>query len=83
MGCDDEDEPVFWFALALAEGEKGRLSDFVKDKAIWLINQGGDLERWDTADNQKNYKKRKKVIEDLYEKFLTEKFSSHSCPVVL
>jgi len=30
----DEDEPVFWFALALSQWRKGRLMESVKEEAI-------------------------------------------------
>ena len=34
MNCNDPDEDVFWFVLALCEWKKGRLSQFVKKKAL-------------------------------------------------
>lgn len=88
LNCQYEEEAVFWFALALAEWNKGRLSEFVKSKAIAWIEQGGDLERWNTTDNQKNFLKRKKVIEELYETLMSpvptekkvRKPTVHHCP---
>lgn len=62
-----EEEPVFWFALALAESRKGRLSEFVKNQAMYYLDHGGDLERWNTPGNQKKYLKRVQVIEKLRE----------------
>ena len=70
LGVGDDEEPIFWCALALAEWNKGRLSEFVKQKALYYLEQGGDLELWDTPDNQKNYQKRKKVLEELHAKLL-------------
>ena len=54
-----EDEPVLWFALALIEWRKGRLTERVKIKALEWIERGGDLERWETPGNEGNARKRK------------------------
>lgn len=67
-----EDEPIFWFALALSQLKKGRLSEYVKNKAILFIDNGKDLERWNTPNNEKNYKKRIKELEKLKERLLSE-----------
>lgn len=64
----DEEESVFWFALALAEWNKGRLSEYVKGKALAILDNGGDLERWNVPGKEKAYEKRKKVIADLKDK---------------
>lgn len=84
---DDEEEPVFWMALALAEWNKGRLSPFVKQKALNILDNGGDLERWNEPGNEKNYQKRQTVIRDLRNKLLSEmppkkrmKASVRHCP---
>lgn len=84
----DPDEAVFWFALALSEWKKGRLSFLVKTKALYYIEDGGDLKRWDIPDEQKNYQKRAAVMDDLKEKLLSEqparkkvkKATVHCCP---
>ena len=60
VGC--EEEPDFWFALALTEWKRGRLSEFVKNQALCFIDNGQDLARWRGS---KDYKKRQKVIEHL------------------
>lgn len=65
------DEPVFWFALALAQWQKGRLLNDVKEKAIEFIDKGSDLESWNTAGNEKNYKKRKQVLTKLRDTLLS------------
>lgn len=65
LDCNDPDEDIFWLVLARCEWEKGRLSEFVKSKALLCLERGNDLQRWNTSNNQKNYKKRKKVLEDL------------------
>lgn len=72
LGREDENEPVFWFALALAEWNKGRLSEKTRSMALYYLEQGGDLERWNTPGNQKNYSKRKKVLSELKKKLLGE-----------
>jgi hypothetical protein len=40
---DDEDK-VFWLALAAAQSERGRLQPKVRDRALRIIETGGDLE---------------------------------------
>lgn len=83
-----EEEPVFWFALALAESKKGRLSAYVKNQAMYYLDQGGDLERWNTPGNQKKYLKRVQVIEKFREtltgpqpeKKKVRKATVHHCP---
>ena len=77
---------VFWFALALAEWNKGRLSQRAKENALKAIQSGRDLECW--SEDQKMYQKRKAVLEKL-EKTLTseqppekkvKKLSVRRCP---
>ena len=60
-----EDEPVLWFALALIEWRKGRLTERVKIKALEWIERGGDLERWEVPGNEGNVRKRKKELDKL------------------
>lgn len=68
---DTEDESVFWFALALSQWNKGRMTDDIKHKALEFVDNGKDLERWNTSDNQINYKKRIKELQKLKEKLLS------------
>lgn len=83
-----EEETALWFALALVEWKKGRLSEFAKDKALSILNNGGDLERWNRPGNEKNYAKRVKVIEGLRRTLLSpmpakkkiRKPTIHRCP---
>ncbi len=63
---DEDDAPLFWFALADTQWKYGRLLPYVKEKAIEYINSGVDLERWE--ENKSLYNKRKKVLEELAEK---------------
>jgi hypothetical protein len=60
---DPDEGPVFWLALAATQWKKGRLEDFVLQRAITTIDGGADLERWDV--NSRDYKKRQKVLEKL------------------
>ena len=88
MNCNDPDEDVFWFALALCEWKKGRLSQFVKEKALDALENGRDLNRWNTVGNEKNYEKRKKVLKELKSTLLSpmppakkiKKPTVHHCP---
>lgn len=88
MNCGDPDEDVFWFVLALCEWKKGRLSPFVKEKALQALSSGRDLELWRAAGDKKNYEKRKKVLKELEETILSpmppakkiRKPTVHHCP---
>lgn len=88
LNCNDPDEDVFWFALALCEWKSGRLSSDVKAKALSALDCGRDLERWNTVDNQKNYRKRKKVLKEFQDVILSplppvkkiKKPTVHHCP---
>jgi len=88
LNRSDPDEDVFWFALALCEWKKGRLSLTVKEKALNALENGHDLYRWRIAGNEKNYKKRKKVLKELKDIILSpmpplkkiKKPIVHHCP---
>lgn len=43
---EDEDSVVAWLALAAAQSQTGRLQPDVRDRALALIESGGDLELW-------------------------------------
>ncbi len=60
---DSDDAAVFWLSLAATQWKLGRLVDFVKQKAIDIIDNGQDLERW-RAD-LRQLKQRKVVLEKL------------------
>lgn len=59
-----------------------------KTKALYYIEDGGDLKCWDIPNEQKNYQKRAAVMDDLKEKLLSEqparkkvkKATVHNCP---
>ena len=42
---DAETESVFWMALAAAQMETGRLLPEVRDRALAIIDAGGDVDR--------------------------------------
>jgi len=63
---DEEEAPLFWFALADTQHKYGRLLPEVKDEALKYIDLGTDLERW--KDTKKQYYKRKDVLDKLKEK---------------
>ena len=60
---DPDEGPVFWLALAATQWKNGRLEDFVLRRALAVIDDGGDLARWDA--NSGDYKKRQRVVEKL------------------
>lgn len=88
LNCNDPDEDVFWYVLALCEWKKGRLSSTVKEKALSALENSRDLNRWNTSGNEKNYKQRKKALKELRETLLSpmptakkvKKPTVHHCP---
>lgn len=68
---DIDDAPVFWFALADTQWNLGRLESLVKEKALYYLDEGSNLERWKN-ENSKLFEKRKAVLEKLKEKLLSE-----------
>lgn len=66
---DIDDEPIFWFALADTQWSLGRLEKLVKEKALYYIQSGEDIERWKTQ-NPKEAKKREEVLFNLQQKLL-------------
>ena len=65
---DDEDQYDFWFAVASYSYDLGRLLPEVKEKAIALIDAGGDLERWEGREKSK----REAVLNELKTKLMSE-----------
>jgi hypothetical protein len=45
---DPEMTVTFWVALAVTQSRLGRLQDSVRDRAVQLIDAGGDLARWES-----------------------------------
>lgn len=67
---DPYDASVFWFAFADTQWEFGRLEDSVKEKALFYIERGYDLKRWEEECPQKA-KSRANVILRLKQKLLS------------
>ena len=67
---DLDDAVVFWFALADTQWELGRLEDSVREKALFYIQNGYDLKRWQ-IENPKAALTREMIINRLKEKLLS------------
>ncbi|SHO54185.1 hypothetical protein [Anaerocolumna xylanovorans] len=46
---DDEEEALFWFALAETQWKTGRLMPEVREKALYWIENAGGLEGWEES----------------------------------
>lgn len=55
------EEPIFWIALASIEWKYGRISDFVKSRALEQIENKTDLPYW----NERDRNKREKILDEL------------------
>jgi hypothetical protein len=44
--ADEDDATVVWLGLAAAQMQTGRLQDAVRDRALRIIEDGGDVDRW-------------------------------------
>src|SRR5262249_27727313 len=62
--ADPDDSIVFWLALAAAQAETGGLLDSVRDRAVGLIDRGGDVARWAQEDDDLA-REREQVLADL------------------
>ena len=60
---DPEEGPTFWIGLAATQWKLGRLLPEIRDKAIEIICQGGDLHRWKNSGT--NLEKRRMVLDKL------------------
>ena len=67
---DLDESSVFWFALASTQWSLGRLIEDVKQKALEIIENGQDLERWN--ENEKDLNKRRQVLNKLKNKLQSE-----------
>ena len=68
---DFDDAPIFWFALADTQWDFGRLENRVKEEALYYINDGRDLIRWEN-ENPEHAKKRAEVLCGLEQKLLSK-----------
>ena len=44
---DEDDAPVFWFAMADMQWNYGRLQEEVKNKALYYLDDMKNLQRWE------------------------------------
>jgi hypothetical protein len=56
---------LFWMALAAAQMETGRLLPDVRDRALKIIDSGGDIDRWHEDGDESLAKQRARVLERL------------------
>ncbi|MDL2327642.1 hypothetical protein LJC64_03170 [Ruminococcaceae bacterium OttesenSCG-928-A11] len=68
---DQDDGPIFWFALADTQWSLGRLLPFVKEKAIEWIDSGVNQRRWEQEAPAAHARKRAQVLAVLREKLLS------------
>lgn len=84
---DEEEEPLFWFALADTQWNYGRLLPEVKEKALFFLSENHELERWN-ASGPKMIAAWKKTLKDLQEKLClpqppekkVSKYRLYRCP---
>lgn len=70
---DEDEAPVFWFALSDTQWNLGRLLPFVKEKALEYLKKGSNLKRWEReAINQREYKGRAKVLQELEQRLMSQ-----------
>jgi len=60
-----ENEKLFWMALAAAQMETGRLVPKVRDRALTIIDGGGDVDRWRENGDASLARQRARVLERL------------------
>lgn len=69
---DEDEAPIFWFALADTQWKLGRLIPFVKEKALEYLKSGTNLTRWQKeAVSQREYLIREKVLQELEKKLMS------------
>ena len=54
---DEDEEPIFWFALADTQWGLGRLMPEVRSKALEWIDKGGRMPLWQESGNSAGWKK--------------------------
>jgi len=65
LGKDEDTENLFWMALAAAQFETGRLRPEVRDRALAIIEAGGDVARWREDGDEVLARQRERVLERL------------------
>jgi hypothetical protein len=76
---NDDDESVFWLAIATLQEKYGILMPEVRDKTIKIIDSGVDLELWEDSD-KRDFENRKKVLEDVKTKLLSPNTERQKIP---
>jgi hypothetical protein len=70
---DEDEAPVFWFALADTQWNLGRLLSDVKEKALEYLKSESNLKKWEEeAISKKEYKIREKVLQELEQKLKSQ-----------
>ncbi len=64
VAVDVDESKIFWLALAASQHETGHLSSQIREKALSIIETGGDIECW-THEEPKLGEQRKDVLERL------------------
>ena len=67
---NEEEEPLFWFALADIQWNYGRLLPPVKEKALEFLEKDGDITVWKESAKKKDYEAWLQIREKLKEKLL-------------
>ena len=62
--ADPDESIVLWLALAAAQMETGRLDPAIRDRALAIIDAGGDVARW-SAEDEGLAKQRRRVLDRL------------------
>lgn len=68
---DEDEASVFWLSLAAIQWKNGRLLEYVKQKAIEVIESGSDLKRWELEGDKKLVGKRQKELIKLKEQLMS------------
>jgi hypothetical protein len=63
--ADTDTEKLFWMALAAAQMETGRLLPEARDRALAIIDAGGDVDRWREDGDESLARQRARVLEHL------------------
>jgi hypothetical protein len=66
-----DEASVFWLALAAVQWKTGRLLRSVKEKAIEIIDDGIDLQRWKSEGDKKLVVQREKQLQNLKEQLFS------------
>ncbi len=67
----EQDNPVLWLALAATQWRCGRLEGRIRDRAIQIIDDGSDLERWREQGDAVQLRKRVAILEKLRKQLIS------------